>query len=239
MTAMELGHDYLVLTDHSPRLRVANGLSAERLARQLGVVDAVNEHLGGHVHPAEGDRGRHPRRRVARPDPGDARPARRTRGVGALQAEDGEAAMTRRMIGAVRNPHTNVLGHCTGRLVTGNRGVRAAEPVRREGGLHGVRRGGRGGGDQLASGAARPADAAARAGPRPRLPVLHRLRRPRARASSTCSTTAPRGPPRRASTPTGSSPRGSGTGCWSGPRRGSDPRVPARRRRSGGARFDP
>ena len=47
MTAMELGHDYLVLTDHSPRLRVANGLSAERLARQLGVVDAVNEHLGG------------------------------------------------------------------------------------------------------------------------------------------------------------------------------------------------
>ena len=32
--------------------------------------------------------------------------------------------MTRRMIGAVRNPHTNVLGHCTGRLVTGNRGVR-------------------------------------------------------------------------------------------------------------------
>ena len=47
MTAMELGHDYLVLTDHSPRLRVANGLSAERLTRQLGVVEAVNEHLGG------------------------------------------------------------------------------------------------------------------------------------------------------------------------------------------------
>jgi len=46
-TAIELGHEYLVLTDHSPRLRVANGLSAERLKRQLGVVDAVNEHLGG------------------------------------------------------------------------------------------------------------------------------------------------------------------------------------------------
>ena len=26
-TAIELGHDYLVLTDHSPRLKVANGLS--------------------------------------------------------------------------------------------------------------------------------------------------------------------------------------------------------------------
>ncbi len=33
-------------------------------------------------------------------------------------------AMTRRMVAAVRNPHTNVLGHCTGRLVTGNRGTR-------------------------------------------------------------------------------------------------------------------
>ena len=44
-TAMELGHDYLVLTDHSPRLKVARGLSAERLARQLDVIDAVNDHL--------------------------------------------------------------------------------------------------------------------------------------------------------------------------------------------------
>ena len=44
-TAIELGHDYLVLTDHSPRLTIAHGLSAERLTRQLGVVDAVNEHL--------------------------------------------------------------------------------------------------------------------------------------------------------------------------------------------------
>ena len=32
--------------------------------------------------------------------------------------------MTKRMIGAVRNRRTNVLGHCTGRLVTGNRGMR-------------------------------------------------------------------------------------------------------------------
>ena len=33
-------------------------------------------------------------------------------------------AMTRRMVGAVRNRRTNVLGHCTGRLVTGGRGTR-------------------------------------------------------------------------------------------------------------------
>ena len=46
-TAIELGHEYLVLTDHSPRLTVANGLSVARLTKQLGVVDAINEHLAG------------------------------------------------------------------------------------------------------------------------------------------------------------------------------------------------
>ena len=33
-------------------------------------------------------------------------------------------AMTRRMVAAVANPNTDVLGHCTGRLITGGRGTR-------------------------------------------------------------------------------------------------------------------
>src|SRR6478752_2647703 len=44
-TAVELGHEYLVLTDHSPRLTVARGLSADRLREQLDVVAALNEKL--------------------------------------------------------------------------------------------------------------------------------------------------------------------------------------------------
>ena len=40
-----IGHDYLVLTDHSPRLTVANGLSVARLKEQLEVVAALNEEL--------------------------------------------------------------------------------------------------------------------------------------------------------------------------------------------------
>jgi putative hydrolase len=32
--------------------------------------------------------------------------------------------MTRRMVTAVANPHVDVLGHCTGRLVAGGRGTR-------------------------------------------------------------------------------------------------------------------
>lgn len=126
MTAMELGHDYLVLTDHSPRLKVARGLSAERLARQLDVIDAVNEHLGsGGFRLLRGievdilDDGAL--------DQTEAMLARldvRVASVHSKLAMESDL-LTRRMVAAVRNPLTNVLGHCTGRLVTGARGTRA------------------------------------------------------------------------------------------------------------------
>ena len=123
-TAVELGHDYLVLTDHSPRLTIAHGLSAERLARQLDVVDAVNEHLGGSFTLLKGievdildDGGL---------DQTEAMLSRLQVRVASvhskLKMEPDQ--MTKRMVAATRNPFMNVLGHCTGRLVTGNRGVR-------------------------------------------------------------------------------------------------------------------
>jgi putative hydrolase len=135
-TAIELGHDYLVLTDHSPRLTVANGLSAARLAEQMDVVDAVNEHL---APPAVEERAQRA-----------SKPVRLLKGIEVDILEDGaldqteellarldvrvasvhsklrmdKEPMTRRMLAAVANPFTNVLGHCTGRLVTGGRGTR-------------------------------------------------------------------------------------------------------------------
>src|ERR1700710_2595433 len=42
-TAQSLGHEYCALTDHSPRLTVAHGLSPERLREQLDVIDALRE----------------------------------------------------------------------------------------------------------------------------------------------------------------------------------------------------
>ncbi len=127
-TALELGHEYLVLTDHSPRLKVARGLSAERLARQLDVVDAVNDHLaaGGHVFTllkgievdVLDDGG------LDQSDEMLARLDLRVASVHSKLAMDADA-MTRRMVAAVRHPRSNVLGHCTGRLVTGGRGTRA------------------------------------------------------------------------------------------------------------------
>ena len=123
-TAIELGHDYLVLTDHSPRLTVARGLSVERLRRQLQVVEAVNEHLDGSFTLLKGIE-------VDILDDGSLDQTEEMLGLLDLRVASvhsklrmDPAAMTQRMIGAIRNPFTNVLGHCTGRLVTGNRGVR-------------------------------------------------------------------------------------------------------------------
>lgn len=125
MSAIECGHDYLVLTDHSPRLKVARGLSAERLARQLDVVDAVNAHLGGSgfrllkgIEVDILDDGSLDQT----PEMFERLEVRVASVHSKLKMEPD--AMTRRMIAAVRNPWSNVLGHCTGRLVTGNRGTR-------------------------------------------------------------------------------------------------------------------
>ncbi|MGH3351960.1 MAG: PHP domain-containing protein [Nocardioides sp.] len=124
-TAIELGHDYLVLTDHSPRLTIANGLSAARLERQLGVVDAVNTHLAGHgftllkgIEVDILDDGSL--------DQTDAMLDKLELRVASVHSKlkMEKEQMTRRMVAAVSTTRMNVLGHCTGRLVTGNRGTR-------------------------------------------------------------------------------------------------------------------
>lgn len=123
-TAIELGHEYLVLTDHSPRLTVANGLSVARLKRQLDVVDAVNTHLDGSFQLLKGIE-------VDILDDGSLDQTEEMLGrldvrVASVHSKlrMDAAPMTRRMVNAVRNPFVNVLGHCTGRLVTGGRGTR-------------------------------------------------------------------------------------------------------------------
>lgn len=124
-TALELGHEYAVLTDHSPRLTVAHGLSAARLDRQLGVVEAVNGQLAGTgfsllkgIEVDILDDGA-----LDQSEELLARLELRVASVHSKLAMD-PVPMTRRMVTAVANPWTNVLGHCTGRLVTGNRGTR-------------------------------------------------------------------------------------------------------------------
>ena len=116
--ARELGHEWIALTDHSPRLTVANGLSPERLEQQLELVAELNAELA---------------------------PFRILTGIEVDILEDGSlderedllgkldmvvasvhsklrmpaAEMTPRMIAAISNPHVDVLGHCTGRMIAG------------------------------------------------------------------------------------------------------------------------
>jgi putative hydrolase len=120
LTARDLGHEYVVLTDHSPRLTVANGLSAERLRRQLEVVAELNTRLapftiltGIEVDILEdGSLDQH-EDLLAQLDLVVASVHSKLRMRG--------PEMTERMLSAVANPHVDVLGHCTGRMVTGNR----------------------------------------------------------------------------------------------------------------------
>jgi putative hydrolase len=116
--ARDLGHAYLALTDHSPRLTVAHGLSADRLRRQLDVVAGLNEQLapfriltGIEVDILE-DGGL---------DGEEALLARLDVVVASVHSKlrmDAEA-MTHRMIKAMSHPNTDILGHCTGRILVG------------------------------------------------------------------------------------------------------------------------
>ena len=122
-TAQRLGHQYMVLTDHSPRLTVANGLSAERLTEQLDVVAEIDEKLddfrllpGIEVDINEDGTLDQTPEMLAQLDVVVA-------SVHSKLRMD-RIGMTRRMLKAVADPATNVLGHCTGRLVEGNRGKR-------------------------------------------------------------------------------------------------------------------
>jgi putative hydrolase len=122
-SARAIGHDYIALTDHSPRLTVANGLTAERLRRQLDVVAELNERLtpfriltGIEVDINEDGTLDQDPDLLARLDVVVASVHSKLR----MPKDE----MTRRMVIAIANPHTDVLGHCTGRLITGGRGTR-------------------------------------------------------------------------------------------------------------------
>ncbi len=116
--AQALGHEYLVMTDHSPRLTVAHGLNRDRLLAQLDEIAELNEQLDGF---------------------------RILTGIevdilvdGALDQDEDilerldivvasvhnklsmdPVPMTERILKAVASPNVDILGHCTGRKVKG------------------------------------------------------------------------------------------------------------------------
>ena len=177
-TAAALGHEYCALTDHSPRLTIANGLSPDRLRKQLDVIDGLREQCA---------------------------PMRILTGIevdilddGGLDQEPGllerldvvvasvhsklsmdSAAMTRRMVRAVSAPRRR-----RARPLHRPAGLRkprypARVEIRRRGGVHRVPRPRHGRRDQLPPRAPRPADPAAEPGSGDRLRLQHRHGRAR------------------------------------------------------------
>jgi putative hydrolase len=119
-TAIEIGHEYMVLTDHSPRLTVAHGLDEVRLAQQLAEIERINGEIADAGHDF----------RILTGMEVDINED------GTLDLSDGmleqldvvvasvhsklrmeRAAMTERMVLAVASPHVDILGHCTGRMI--------------------------------------------------------------------------------------------------------------------------
>jgi putative hydrolase len=115
-TAIELGHEYVVITDHSPRLTVAHGLDAVRLAGQLEEIESLRRQVapfriltGIEVDILEDGSLDHPDDVLAGLDLVIASVHSKLRMP--------PAQMTERMLRAVEHPHVDVLGHCTGRLI--------------------------------------------------------------------------------------------------------------------------
>lgn len=116
--ARSLGHEWIVLTDHSPTLTIANGLSPQRLRRQLEQVAELNKELvpfrvltGIEVDILDDGSLDQEEDLLAELDIVVASVHSKLR----MRAKQ----MTDRLLAAVSNPLVDVLGHCTGRLVTG------------------------------------------------------------------------------------------------------------------------
>ena len=117
-TARSLGHEYIVMTDHSPRLTIAHGLNADRLRAQLDEIAAVNQRSDGfriltgiEVDILEDGSLDQDEELLAELDVVVASVHSKL----SMDAKD----MTRRMVTAIASPHVDILGHCTGQKVPG------------------------------------------------------------------------------------------------------------------------
>lgn len=115
--AIEFGHRYLVISDHSRSLGVANGLSIERLREQRKAIDMLQQDVGESILLLQGAEVEiladgtldYPDEVLAELD----------LVVASLHTSlyQPRQQVTERLLGAVTNPHVDVIGHPSGRLI--------------------------------------------------------------------------------------------------------------------------
>ncbi|MBI1992422.1 MAG: DNA polymerase/3'-5' exonuclease PolX [Candidatus Omnitrophica bacterium] len=110
------GYQYLAICDHSQSLKVAHGMSVARLRQQVARIRALNARAkrfrllaGAEVDILADGSMDYPNEVLAGLD----------FVVGAIHSgfTQGEAALTRRVVTAMRNPHVTLIAHPTGRLM--------------------------------------------------------------------------------------------------------------------------
>jgi DNA polymerase (family 10) len=115
------GYDYIAITDHSPSLKIANGLSPERLQEQMALIRQINEsgkypcHIFSGMEvdiKADGTL-----------DLPDELLAALDLVIASVHSDfrQSKKEMTRRICRALAHPAVHILGHPTGRLL-GSRG---------------------------------------------------------------------------------------------------------------------
>jgi len=114
--ARDLGHEYIVLTDHSPSLGVARGLSPARVEEQRVEIARVNAELGPFrvLHGTELEI-----RADASLDYPDELLARFDVVIASIHTGRNQSPeqLTRRALAAIEHPHVDILAHPSGRIV--------------------------------------------------------------------------------------------------------------------------
>jgi len=114
--AMELGYEYIAITDHSPSSTIANGLSIERLNEKKKELEKVNKKIKGIniLMGSEVD---------IKMDGSLDYPDEVLRELDVVIASVHSGfkmdrdTITKRIVGALENPYVHALGHPTGRLI--------------------------------------------------------------------------------------------------------------------------
>jgi DNA polymerase (family 10) len=111
-----MGHEYIVLTDHSPSLGVTRGLTPDRVKAQRAEIARLNAELGPFriLHGTELEI-----RADATLDYPDELLARFDVVIASIHTGRNQPAeqLTRRALAAIEHPHVDVLAHPSGRIV--------------------------------------------------------------------------------------------------------------------------
>jgi DNA polymerase (family 10) len=121
--ARQRGLRLLAITDHSESLGVAGGLSAERLRQQRVEIDRVQHELGDSIRLLQGSEVEI--RADGSLDFPDEVLAKLDIVIASLHSSlrQPRQQVTQRLLNAIRNPHVDVIGHPTGRLLPNREGA--------------------------------------------------------------------------------------------------------------------